>query len=417
MRALINLQLVLIVLALLMSCLRSSVSHSKDDTQIPTTTDRLPVGVYPLSGLESSLPNNDLSPLAAVVSDASIVGLGECEHFSGGFHKARVRVIKDLIINHGFRSVAFESPWAGLLPATMFVKSGIGTSRSALQSITPPFRSPEVLELLDWLRQFNVDHPNDKAFFFGFDEQELGSDFAKLSSFLNNAAPADSAALLANIQICGGTSEEKLNQCKAGMTAIDFYLDAHKDALTRATSPVSFELAQVSSIAIRAAAEGQYFTAQNNRKASDSVRDAAMAKMFSKLRHALANNAKTILWAHNGHLMKRVERTPMAFADKNMGSFLADEYGSQYKMIASIAYEIEVLPQPGMDALQAADPDSLEAVLRGFGRDYLFVDAKSTLFPPGQSLIFSYFYAVPAEQLDGFIFLQKSPAMTLIQGN
>ena len=52
----------------------------------PASTALLP-GVYKLAGSEPGLPTGDLEPLRKLIGKASVVGLGESIHTSGGYYQ------------------------------------------------------------------------------------------------------------------------------------------------------------------------------------------------------------------------------------------------------------------------------------------------------------------------------------------
>src|SRR5262245_40720582 len=85
-------------------------SGTIDDSGKPI--DRLvEPGIWRLDGLERTLPPDDLAPVIATIGDATWVGLGESIHTTGSQHAIRVRLIEELVANHGFRSITLETPW------------------------------------------------------------------------------------------------------------------------------------------------------------------------------------------------------------------------------------------------------------------------------------------------------------------
>lgn len=53
-------------------------------------------GIYRLHGIDPDLPQNDLEPLRQILGKASIVGLGESVHTSGGYYEMKHRVFRFL---------------------------------------------------------------------------------------------------------------------------------------------------------------------------------------------------------------------------------------------------------------------------------------------------------------------------------
>jgi erythromycin esterase-like protein len=55
--------------------------------------------------------DDGLEPLKGIIGKASVVGLGESIHTSGGFYRMKHRVFRFLVEKMGFRAFAIESPW------------------------------------------------------------------------------------------------------------------------------------------------------------------------------------------------------------------------------------------------------------------------------------------------------------------
>ncbi len=68
-------------------------------------------GIYRVDGIDETLPNDDLAPLAGIIKKAEIVGMGESVHTVGDYYRAKFRIFKYLVEELGFRALGFESPW------------------------------------------------------------------------------------------------------------------------------------------------------------------------------------------------------------------------------------------------------------------------------------------------------------------
>lgn len=409
-----NLIALLVAIGFFNACRTGVVGSDVKDAPSVNRT-QLPAGVYALQGLQSSLSYEDLKPLANDLKGASVIGLGEARHTSGGFHKANVRVIKHLIETQGFRAITLETNWGWSLPLTDYVASGTGNVLTAIDTIFPQFKSQEFMDLISWVRAFNRSHPNDTVTFFGFDMQQPDVDASRLVAFLRNTnTPAlDPCIVQSANKPPGPTNQTEFNNCLDALKVIDKYLLDHQSDLVKRWSQKQFELAQVSVIGLRASAIGVFKGGEETLDA----RDSAMATIFSRLRHTLANDKKTIIWAHSGHVMKRVEKTTSPFVDKNMGSFLADHYGTKYKTIAMTAYTTQIAPWWRGEGLPLpSKPTSLEGMLQDLGQEVLYASGVNGIVAKGKTYEFSHFIGIPAEQFDGFIFMKTSEPMTPIPG-
>ena len=125
----------------------------------------------PLHGVVPDSSFDDLHPLAAIVGDAAVVGLGEAAHGAGELFTLKHRLIEYLVVELGFTAVAFEASYSGCGPIDDDVRHGIGRAAEALtgQGYTA-WDTEEVSALLGRLRNYNSSVPNDrKVAFYGLD--------------------------------------------------------------------------------------------------------------------------------------------------------------------------------------------------------------------------------------------------------
>jgi len=414
----------LVILGVLNASCRTTGIPVSDSSS--TSSSALPSGIFPLVGLDPNLPATDLTPIVNSVANAQVVGLGEENHTSGGFHQAKVRVIEQLIAQQDFRALAFESNWLQAIPANDFALSGRGTAVSAASGLFLVFQSKEVVDLFAWIRQFNLVHHDDQVRIFGFDVQGLSYDANNIKTFLAVAAPSASSTLLNGIATCTNTNASQsfgpatstdLNSCLSGISAIQGYFQANQPTLVAASSQQNFELASISLASLRAGTQSVFYYNNGNTLQGASARDTGMAAVFPMLRHTLAGDAKTLIWAHTGHVMKRNEQAQQPFVTKNMGSYLEDTYGVGYRAIATTAYNVQLAPWwTGEGTLSTPVPGSVEALLNVYNQPTLFMSADSALLNARTFYAVSHFNAIPADQFDGIIFMQTSPPMTPIPG-
>ena len=118
-------------------------------------------GVYPLSGVEPTPSTEDLGPVGDLFGSAAVVALGESVHTSGGFSKAKVRLIRYLIEEHDYRVVAFESPRTDAEVTGAYVETCAGTPNSAIANLFGVWANEATVGLLEWMCDWNQSHPSD----------------------------------------------------------------------------------------------------------------------------------------------------------------------------------------------------------------------------------------------------------------
>ncbi len=127
--------------------------------------------VHPLTHVEPDSPLDDLTPLATIVGDATIVMLGEATHGTREFFQLKHRIVRYLVTNLGFTLFGIEASWPECTDINDYVVNGIGEAAQALagQGFWT-WDTEEVLSLIEWMRSYNSVTPHDRRVrFFGFD--------------------------------------------------------------------------------------------------------------------------------------------------------------------------------------------------------------------------------------------------------
>ncbi|GAA2616355.1 erythromycin esterase family protein [Actinomadura fulvescens] len=117
-----------------------------------------------LTTVDPRAPLGDLAPLRRTVGGATIVGLGESTHGASEQAKLKHRVVRLLVEQMGFRSIAWEDDWTLGLQLNDYILTGKGDPEAILRETG--WQSREMLDLLKWLRAYNASH-HDKVRFFG----------------------------------------------------------------------------------------------------------------------------------------------------------------------------------------------------------------------------------------------------------
>ena len=398
----------------------------------------LPGGIYPIDGTGAELPTDDLEPFGTLVGDAPLVGLGESVHTSGGYLELKARLIRYLMSERGFRVLAMETPRTQAKMVQAYVASCQGTPEDALQGIFGVFASTATRDLVAWMCAYNQQHSDDPLSFVGFDAQQPWDDLPELSAFLTAAAPSDQAALDQGLVQCDGHgyasandyygsggfdapyTAEAFQACTAGIDALDGYFDAHAVELEAASSSEALAWARVASTSLRSWQGEKYYSASDV-GASYEARDVAMASILEHSRELLFPDAKAVVFAHNYHLTQAHTEVdePQIGPVQTMGTVLATDFGEDYRAYALIGYDVEInWPGVGYGPTGTPVPGSIEALMHGLGRPYLFADFVApeiaSFITPGASYSFGHpgpASLVPARQFHGAFYLELSPPM------
>ena len=403
---------------------------------------QIPQGIHVIAGLSPTLGYSDLAPFAEIVGDATVVGLGESTHTSGGYYQAKARLVRYMVEQLGFRVVAMETPWLEARVAEEYVRSCAGTAEQATRSLLVVWRDAAVRDLLGWLCAYNQSHASDPVYLFGFDIQEPWSSAAAFDAFVRSAAPSESARI-EPLYSCLGTGSSSLTlfyqsqqfldhyagkrnttahaNCLAGITSAEQWLEQNSAGLTASSSARSVEEARLALMGLRAWEE-QFWLPD---PAWYEVRDRAMANMMLRVRALEAPGKKMAVWAWNWHVAWRYEVVTGWDADtahkltrqggRSMGGFLRDSLGAGYRPIGLVGYQVHTF--------SAQDPIpthglSIERWLNQFDADYLLVDLRAPIaggvIAPGTKYSISREWADPYQQYSALLFLAQSPGMTFV---
>ncbi len=415
------------------------------DTQVRRVSGRcavypLPDGVHEISGTDPVLPPTDLAPLDTIIGAAEIVALGESVHGSGGFSEAKHRLFRYLVEQHGFRVFAFESPWSGAELVADHVRDGAGTSASTVRDgLFGVWQCVEVVELIEWMRHYNLTHPDDPVSFFGFDVQQPAVDGAKLITFLEQVVH-DSEGLVTGVSACSGVghaswimNETDHTLCIDALVEIETIFTDSPNQIIAASSAEDLEWAWINLLALRANEGLKWGYWTNDIEAAYALRDAGMAEVFKRIRNLRHRNEKTAIWAHNWHIAAATDEwqhNADMGAAPSMGTLLADELGDDYVAIALSARTTRFW-WPWIDSIAqvfVAD-DGVEFDLYRLGRGSLLVDLSNTdLFTIGEisgwmwphyGADFVWYWwtidMVAADNFDALVLLDDSPAMTPLE--
>lgn len=289
---------------------------------------------------ESALTDSEALPTE--LTTARIAALGEGTHGTREFFRLKHRLIRHLVVEHGFRAICFEADFAASLAIDQYIRHGVGDPREALQDLHLwPWAVESVLELLEWLQSFNQGR-SDKVRFVGIDVQYTTGSVSWLRELLDRVAPT----FLAEIEpALDAMDDEGMPATTAGTPPMDF--DQAQSALPEIRSQLA-SLEEMLSAEERTVAE-QHLTVIEQGLAyrkelatlaterDDATarawlleyRDQAMAETVDWVLEHLAD--RVVLWAHDAHINR--EKQVIRGTDiqaPSMGALLADRWADDY---------------------------------------------------------------------------------------
>lgn len=392
----------------------------------PPVGDPILPGLWRLHGTDPTLPQKDLEPLIRIVGKARYVGLGESIHTSGGFYEAKDRLFRFLVQRMGFRVFGMETPWIRGDQVESFVQTCDGSARDAMRGIFGVWQSTEVEAMVQWMCEWNQAHPKDHVHFYGFDiQRQAPENGLALTEFLHRLDVGDGDPRLAGIRVCDGVQtdyyiagrafpRELYQQCQDALAAVADLFDREERDIQQRTSKADLAWARVHLAGLQAWQEEIFFLATDVDHGG-RARDRGMAYAVRAIHDLRFPSARTVLWAHNGHLAKSVDDA--GYVAVQMGTLLAASLGANYVTIGLAARDTFVdwpaLPACGRVNFWAGT-GSVEQLFHDLapGAGLLAdLNARPPSLTPGATYSVGNAQMVPVEQFNAILYLEDSPKM------
>jgi len=292
--------------------------------------------------LNSSSPSvepADLSPVVDKLDGASVIGLGEGTHGTREFFQLKDRLIRSLVAKKDCRLIALESNFAETMAINEYITNGDGDPVAALDRIYFwTWDTEEVLELIEWLRDFNKGRPSDdQVRFYGIDMQFAAGPARAVDEYLASVDPEfhDQHSEILDILIEHDltANEEKQNERVAAadefVSTVTTRFQERETTYIESTSQREYELTVQHLRTLEQALEVKRFQRADDREGGVEFRDQAMAENTSWILNHESHDT-LILWGHNGHIRRGVINRKDIENVRSLGDYLDEEYGDRY---------------------------------------------------------------------------------------
>ncbi|MFD3731292.1 erythromycin esterase family protein [Streptomyces sp. NPDC058632] len=143
-----------------------------------TVVDAIGRSAHTLRSTEPEGGLRDLNALGRMVKGARVVGLGEATHGSRDFFRMKHRLFRYLVEEKGFRAFSLELAWSSGVRLDDYVVNGEGNlkdiAREEFQGSYRIWNNQDYLDLIEWMRDYNRQHPHDPVRFTGNDMGHAG---------------------------------------------------------------------------------------------------------------------------------------------------------------------------------------------------------------------------------------------------
>ncbi len=306
-------------LKLLLFCLSVLVCFSFNSTQFYKRD-------LPYTLLPDTLSPVNFSFLDPILVQTSILGAGEATHGTHEFATARLALFQYLVNKHGYNTFFLEADYGFCLKINDFVQGKSDSAIDALNGIRLwPFISEEMLDVLQWMRNYNQENPQKKLEFIGADMQYITDDVAELIKMDQKY----------NLRL----PDTLWNYPRGSSWYRDTYTSKEINAFIQRSNHLekSFfrhTFSATDSIHISMMLQGLRYglmTGEPHKK--QGLRDSLMAEVI--LQYCKLNpGTRAMFWAHNGHVQHNMADAKN-YISPACGYYLRKNLGQAYQCMAT----------------------------------------------------------------------------------
>lgn len=262
--------------------------------------------------------------------DAKIFGFGETTHHGKEFFNLKAKFFKYLVESQNIKVFIIEDSYPSEAGINEWISGGKGNAESIADNFSIfPWHCKEVVNLLEWMRSYNLNKPKDEQIhFYGMDIQNVQNINQELRDLVKNYNIPVTEELLLAADKCvekkvdymkstnwADTQIPKLNEIKSVL--IDFQKSLKNENNTEFSSAIR---------ALDYLIKYTYYVQNNYSQDRD-------LKMFENVKWIIENkskNGKAFIWAHNEHINNKGFGNYSNRNIYNLGRHLKEYYKDDY---------------------------------------------------------------------------------------
>jgi erythromycin esterase len=286
----------------------------------------------PASGVVSGSSN--LPKLDQFLTHNRVLGLGEATHGSREFGDFRVSLTERLIERNAYRIVAIEASESRYQYLGPYIRGEVAKTPEITKRIETGWigrRSQR--NIIEWVRSWNVAHPNDQVKIVGIDAGDNQDARDIVDQFIVKAYPETVVKRWKEILVdLSAADEQHLVFGDSGINSTTKQFLQELNAMFEVDEPVlkirfssQVEAAQG---AAKTLLEFADFNSSGEGGSISHSRDWYMANRVLRSLQDAGTSSKAIYWAHNAHVVHPTGSTRTA------GGLLRDVLGCEYSAIA-----------------------------------------------------------------------------------
>jgi protein-L-isoaspartate(D-aspartate) O-methyltransferase len=391
----------------------------------------------------------DVGALVERIGDARVVLIGEATHGTSEFYALRAHITKALIRSRGFTIVAAEADWPDAARIHRYVKglpsAPVPEWRAFARFPFWMWRNHEVLEFVEWLREWNAAHA--PVGFYGLDLYSMYRSIRLVLDYLDRLDPEAARIARARYGCLTPWEGDPATYGRAAVTgryrvcereAVAALEDLLRKEMDYASRDGEHFLDAVGNARVVADAERYYRAMYYGGHTSWNLRDDHMFETLEALLRFHGPDAKAVVWEHNSHLGDAAATEMGAQGQRNVGHLCRQTFGDRAYLIGfgtdhgtvAAAHDWDG-PMHAMD-VRPSHPRSYEHLCHESGvpafllplripareavREELMAPrlerAIGVVYRPDTELRSHYFHAVLPHQFDEWIWLDRTRAVS-----
>lgn len=284
--------------------------------------------------IEDANPNTKLSifnnHIPKKFADAKIFGFGEASHHGKEFFDLKAKFFKYLVKNQDVKVFIIEDSYPSEVGINEWISGGKGDVKTIAENFSiAPWYCKEVVNLLEWMRNYNFDKAKEKQIrFYGMDIQDVRNINLEIRDLINKHNIPVNEELLLIVDNC--VNKSVVYSKKTDWADIQIpKLEEIESIILNFQKGVKVENNNEFNSAIRALNYLIKYTyyVQNNYSQDRDL------KMYENVKWIIKNkskNGKAFIWAHNEHINNEGFGNYGKRNIFNLGKHLKEYYKSDY---------------------------------------------------------------------------------------
>lgn len=278
---------------------------------------------------EGDLETEARNLMSNYLKEKRIIAFGEATHGTHEFFKMKHTFVKYLVKEHGFRLFGMETHFSAYL-LNDYINRKDNDLAKVLKNIYLIYGTQEVVDLINWMREYNDSVEEDKKIiFYGIDSQHIGYLMPELINYIKKVDPEYTIELESRLKYFQGKLKfhRRLVYLK-NLKKIERHIETRREQYIKLSSTKEYKIALKLTHNLKDAVKTSAVINKYSGK-SLSIRDEAMAENVNWLLDYEGAESKIILWAHNAHIQKTKfngkKKDPY-----HMGMELKKRFGDRY---------------------------------------------------------------------------------------